>query len=310
MEFNHKSVLLKESIENLNIKSDGIYLDGTLGGGGHSLEIVKKLNKGFLIGIDQDVDAIKKASEVLKDYEERVIIRRSNFKDFDRILNELSIGNIDGVLLDLGVSSYQLDSGERGFSYHQNHPLDMRMDKENPLDAKTVVNTYSQEELENIIFQYGEERWARRIAEFIVTERKKATIETTFDLVEVIKKAIPKSQRMDKHPAVKTFQAIRIEVNDELNIIENTIEKIIGRLNPEGRLAIITFHSLEDRIVKNTFRYLEKDCICDPRAPICTCDKKSEIKIITKKPILPTKEEVEENSRSRSAKLRVVQKKK
>ncbi|MFB0972668.1 MAG: 16S rRNA (cytosine(1402)-N(4))-methyltransferase RsmH, partial [Neofamilia sp.] len=258
---------------------------------------------------DQDTDALEKATSDLKDYDERVIIKKSNFKDFDNILDELSIGNIDGALLDLGVSSYQLDSGERGFSYHQNFPLDMRMDSENPLNAKIVINDYSQEELEEIILKYGEERWARRISEFIVQERNKSPIETTFELVEVIKKAIPKSQRMEKHPAIKTFQAIRIEVNDELNIIEKTIEKIVSRLNPDGRLAIITFHSLEDRIVKNTFRYLERDCICDPRAPICTCDKVSKIKVLTRKPILPSQEEIDQNPRSRSAKLRVVQKK-
>ncbi len=309
MEFIHKSVLLEETIENLNVKPDGIYLDGTLGGAGHSLEIVKKLKNGLLIGIDQDVDAIKKSTEVLSGYEDLVIIRKSNFKEFDNVLDSLSIGKLDGALLDLGVSSFQLDSGERGFSYHQDHPLDMRMDDENPLNAKIVVNTYSKEDLEDIIFKYGEERWAKRIAEFIVKERSIKPIETTFELVDVIKKAIPKSQRLDKHPGMKTFQAIRIEVNDELNIIEKTIEKIVDRLNPKGRLAIITFHSLEDRIVKNAFRYLEKDCICDPRAPICTCDKVSKVKIITKKPILPSKEEVEINSRSRSAKLRVLEKK-
>ena len=309
MEFIHKSVLLEETIENLNVKPDGIYLDGTLGGAGHSLEIVKKLKNGLLIGIDQDVDAIKKSTEVLSGYEDLVIIRKSNFKEFDNVLDSLSIGKLDGALLDLGVSSFQLDSGERGFSYHQDYTLDMRMDDENPLNAKIVVNTYSKEDLEDIIFKYGEERWAKRIAEFIVKERSIKPIETTFELVDVIKKAIPKSQRLDKHPGMKTFQAIRIEVNDELNIIEKTIEKIVDRLNPKGRLAIITFHSLEDRIVKNAFRYLEKDCICDPRAPICTCDKVSKVKIITKKPILPSKEEVEIISRSRSAKLRVLEKK-
>lgn len=309
MEFIHKSVLLEETIKNLNIKPDGIYLDGTLGGAGHSLEIVKRLQNGLLIGIDQDIDAIKKSTEVLSGYEELVIIRKSNFKDFENVLDSLFIGKLDGALLDLGVSSFQLDSGERGFSYHQDHLLDMRMDEENPLNAKIVVNTYSKEDLEDIIFKYGEERWAKRIAEFIVKERSIKPIETTFELVDVIKKAIPRSQRLDKHPGMKTFQAIRIEVNDELNIIEKTIEKIVDRLNPKGRLAIITFHSLEDRIVKNAFRYLEKDCICDPRAPICTCDKESKVKIITRKPILPSKEEVDINSRSRSAKLRVLEKK-
>lgn len=309
MEFNHISVLLEESINGLNIKEDGIYLDATLGGAGHSKEIVKRLVSGKLIGIDQDEDAIKKSSQVLKDFGEKVIIRKSNFVDFDIVLDDLGIDKIDGALLDLGVSSYQLDTGERGFSYHQDFPLDMRMDQTKSIDAKYVVNNYSKEALEEIIFKYGEERWASRIAQFIVDERKNKEIATTYDLVEVIKKAIPKAQRLDKHPAIKTFQSIRIEVNDELNIIDKTITKIVNRLNKKGRLCIITFHSLEDRIVKNTFKYLEKDCICDPRAPICTCDKKSQIKIITKKPILPSDLEINTNPRSRSAKLRVVEKK-
>lgn len=309
MEFNHISVLLEESINGLNIKEDGIYFDATLGGAGHSKEIVKRLVSGKLIGIDQDEDAIKKSSQVLKDFGEKVIIRKSNFVDFDIVLDDLGIDKIDGALLDLGVSSYQLDTGERGFSYHQDFPLDMRMDQTKSIDAKYVVNNYSKEALEEIIFKYGEERWASRIAQFIVDERKNKEIATTYDLVEVIKKAIPKAQRLDKHPAIKTFQSIRIEVNDELNIIDKTITKIVNRLNKKGRLCIITFHSLEDRIVKNTFKYLEKDCICDPRAPICTCDKKSQVKIITKKPILPSDLEVNTNPRSRSAKLRVVEKK-
>lgn len=309
MEFNHISVLLEESINGLNIKEDGIYLDATLGGAGHSKEIVKRLVSGKLIGIDQDEDAIKKSSQVLKDFGKKVIIRKSNFVDFDIVLDDLGIDKIDGALLDLGVSSYQLDTGERGFSYHQDFPLDMRMDQTKSIDAKYVVNNYSKEALEEIIFKYGEERWASRIAQFIVDERKNKEIATTYDLVEVIKKAIPKAQRLDKHPAIKTFQSIRIEVNDELNIIDKTITKIVNRLNKKGRLCIITFHSLEDRIVKNTFKYLEKDCICDPRAPICTCDKKSQVKIITKKPILPSDLEVNTNPRSRSAKLRVVEKK-
>lgn len=309
MEFNHISVLLEESINGLNIKEDGIYFDATLGGAGHSKEIAKRLVSGKLIGIDQDEDAIKKSSQVLKDFGKKVIIRKSNFVDFDIVLDDLGIDKIDGALLDLGVSSYQLDTGERGFSYHQDFPLDMRMDQTKSIDAKYVVNKYSKEALEEIIFKYGEERWASRIAQFIVDERKNKEIATTYDLVEVIKKAIPKAQRLDKHPAIKTFQSIRIEVNDELNIIDKTITKIVNRLNKKGRLCIITFHSLEDRIVKNTFKYLEKDCICDPRAPICTCDKKSQVKIITKKPILPSDLEVNTNPRSRSAKLRVVEKK-
>lgn len=309
MEFKHKSVLLKETIKNLNIQPDGIYLDGTLGGGGHSLEIAKQLQSGLLVGIDQDIDAIEKSKKVLAPYKDRVIIKKSNFIDFDKVLDELEIEFIDGALLDLGVSSYQLDKGERGFSYHQDFPLDMRMDQSQNFSARDLVNDYPKEELERVIFEYGEERWAKRIAEFIVKERKEKPIETTFDLVDVIKKAIPKSQRMEKHPGMKTFQGIRIEVNNELNIIDKTIKKLVGRLNKGGRIGIITFHSLEDRIVKNTFKYLAKDCICDPRAPICTCDKKSEIKILTRKPITPSKEELEENSRSRSAKLRVAIKK-
>lgn len=309
MEFNHISVLLEETIENLNIKEDGIYLDGTLGGAGHSLEIAKRLNKGLLIGIDQDDEALAKSKIVLKDFKDKVIIEKSNFANFEDILDKLNIKNINGALLDLGVSSYQLDKGERGFSYHQDYPLDMRMDQSQDLDAKYVVNYYSEKELERIILEYGEERWAKRIAEFIVEERKIKSINTTFELVEVIKKAIPKSQRQDKHPGMKTFQGIRIEVNNELNIIDHTIKKIVDRLDKKARLCIITFHSLEDRIVKNTFKYLEKRCICDPRAPICTCDKESKIKIITKKPILPSKAEIENNSRSRSAKLRVVERK-
>ncbi|MDO5028381.1 MAG: 16S rRNA (cytosine(1402)-N(4))-methyltransferase RsmH [Bacillota bacterium] len=309
MEFNHIAVLLKEAVENLNIKEDGIYVDGTMGGASHSKEIAKRLTTGRLISIDQDADAIQKGRQVLEEYGDRVTIVKSNFSNLEKILDDLAIEKIDGLLLDLGVSSHQLDQGDRGFSYHQDYPLDMRMDQSQDLSAKDVVNTYSQEDLERIILSYGEERWARRISEFIVDERKKKPIETTFDLVEVIKKAIPKSQRMDKHPAIKTFQAIRIEVNNELNIIDKTIDQAVKRMNPGGRISIITFHSLEDRIVKNAFKYQELACICDPRAPICTCDKESSLKVLTRKPILPSKAEVEENPRSRSAKLRVAMKK-
>lgn len=309
MEFNHIPVLLNETIENLNIKEDGIYVDGTMGGASHSREIAKRLTRGRLIAIDQDIDAIKKGTEVLKDFEDKVTIVKSNFSNLDQVLDDLGIEKIDGLLLDLGVSSYQLDQGERGFSYHQDFPLDMRMDQSQDLSARDVVNEYSKEDLERIILTYGEERWAKRIAEFIVAERKVKPIESTFDLLEVIKKAIPKAQRMDKHPGMKTFQAIRIEVNNELNIIDKTIDMGIKRMNPKGRMCIITFHSLEDRIVKNAFRYQELDCICDPRAPICTCDKVSTIKVLSRKPILPTKEEIERNPRSRSAKLRVAMKK-
>lgn len=309
MEFNHIPVLLNETIENLNIKEDGIYVDGTMGGASHSKEIAKRLKTGRLIAIDQDIDAIKKGTEVLKDFEDRVTIVKSNFSNLDQVLDDLGIEKIDGLLLDLGVSSYQLDQGERGFSYHQDFPLDMRMDQSQDLSARDVVNEYSKEDLERIILTYGEERWAKRIAEFIVEERKLKPIESTFDLLEVIKKAIPKAQRMDKHPGMKTFQAIRIEVNNELNIIDKTIDMGIKRMNPKGMMCIITFHSLEDRIVKNAFRYQELDCICDPRAPICTCDKVSTIKVLSRKPILPSKEEIERNPRSRSAKLRVAMKK-
>lgn len=309
MEFNHIPVLLNETIENLNIKEDGIYVDGTMGGASHSREIAKRLTRGRLIAIDQDIDAIKKGTEVLKDFEDKVTIVKSNFSNLDQVLDDLGIEKIDGLLLDLGVSSYQLDQGERGFSYHQDFPLDMRMDQSQDLSARDVVNEYSKEDLERIILTYGEERWAKRIAEFIVAERKVKPIESTFDLLKVIKKAIPKAQRMDKHPGMKTFQAIRIEVNNELNIIDKTIDMGIKRMNPKGRMCITTFHSLEDRIVKNAFRYQELDCICDPRAPICTCDKVSTIKVLSRKPILPTKEEIERNPRSRSAKLRVAMKK-
>lgn len=308
MEFKHISVLLNETIEGLNIKKDGIYLDCTLGGGGHSLEIVKRLESGVLVGIDQDMDAIKKATQVLDEYKKRVRIVKSNFSNFDKVLDELNIERIDGALLDLGVSSFQFDEGERGFSYHQDSALDMRMDQESDFSAYNIVNEYDVTDLSNIIFKYGEERWAKRIAEFIVEARIAKPIDTTFELVEIIKNAIPKKAREDKHPAKKTFQALRIEVNKELEIIEDTIKKLVSRINVGGRLAIITFHSLEDKIVKDTFKYLETDCICDRSAPICTCNKVREIKIITRKPIVASDEELEHNNRARSAKLRVAEK--
>lgn len=307
MEFKHISVLLEESIDGLNIKSDGIYLDCTLGGGGHSSEIAKLLDRGLLIGIDQDSDAIAKATEVLSPYMDKVKIVKSNFSEFEKVLDDLQIEKIDGALIDLGVSSFQFDEGDRGFSYNSDSRLDMRMDRERNFSAYDVVNGYTEDELSEIIFKYGEERWAKRISEFIVKSRANKPIETTFELVEVIKNAIPKKAREDKHPAKKTFQALRIEVNGELEIIENTIKALIGRMNVGGRLAIITFHSLEDKIVKDTYRYLESDCICDKSAPICTCDKIKEIKIITRKPIVPTEEEIVVNNRSRSAKLRVAE---
>lgn len=311
MEFHHVSVLLNECIEGLKIKEDGIYVDGTLGGGGHSLEIVKRLGEsGRLIGIDQDTDALKAASERLKDYSDKVTYVHSNFENVRQVLNDLGIEKADGFLIDIGVSSFQLDEAGRGFSYMQDAPLDMRMNSENELSAYDVVNNYSEEALDNVIFGYGEERWAKRIAQFIVAEREKKPIETTFELVDVIKKAIPKGARKDgPHPAKRTFQAIRIEVNRELEILEKTIDDMTDLLNPGGRLCVITFHSLEDRIVKNAFRKQENPCTCPPEFPVCVCGKKPKAKIITRKPILPSEEELEVNHRSRSAKLRILERK-
>ena len=309
MEFNHISVLLEECIEGLNIKEDGIYIDGTLGGAGHSKEIVKKLTSGKLIGIDQDTNALKKAREVLKDDLDKVILVHDNFKNIKNILKDLEIEKVDGILLDLGVSSHQLDEGERGFSYNKDAPLDMRMNREEDLSAWDVVNTYDEDELTKIIQDYGEENWAMRIAEFIVAERKEQAIETTEDLVTVIKKAVPSgARRGGPHPAMRTFQAIRIEVNNELGIIKNTILDGADALNKKGRMCIISFHSLEDRIVKNTYKELFTQCICPPEFPICQCDKKREVKILTRKPIIASKEELEKNKRSRSAKLRIIEK--
>lgn len=310
MEFKHTSVLLEESIEGLAIKPQGIYVDGTLGGGGHSLEIVKRLAPGGrLIGIDQDANAIQAATERLKDYLAYFTPVRENFSEVARVLENLEIPAIDGMLLDLGVSSHQLDEAQRGFSYMQDAPLDMRMDNRRDFSALDVVNDYSEAELERIIREYGEERWAKRIAQFIVNDRKEKPITTTFQLVETIKKAIPKGARQEgPHPAKRTFQAIRIEVNGELEIIADTIRDAVKFLKPGGRLAIITFHSLEDRIVKNTFKELQEPCICPPQFPVCQCNRKPEIKIVTRKPILPSAEELEVNPRSRSAKLRIAEK--
>ncbi|MDI3518682.1 MAG: rRNA (cytosine1402-N4)-methyltransferase [Caldanaerobacter sp.] len=307
MEYVHKSVLLKETIEHLNINPEGIYVDGTLGGGGHSEEILKRLTTGKLIAIDRDEEAILAAKERLKDYK-NVIYIKDNFKNIKEILRNLGIEKVDGILLDLGVSSYQLEEVERGFSYMKDAPLDMRMDKTSPFSAYDVVNRYSEKELERVIREYGEEKWASRIAKFIVEERKKGDIKTTSQLVEIIKKAIPASaRRTGPHPAKRTFQAIRIEVNEELKDLDRALEDMVEVLRGKGRIAVITFHSLEDRIVKNTFKKLENPCACPPGLP-CTCGKQPVIKIITKKPILPSKEEVEENPRSRSAKLRVAEK--
>ncbi|MDU1022941.1 MAG: 16S rRNA (cytosine(1402)-N(4))-methyltransferase RsmH [Peptoniphilus harei] len=309
MDFSHKSVLLKETIEGLNVRKGKIYLDGTLGGAGHSYEILKKLDgTGLLIGIDQDEEALKAAREKLSDFK-NVEFFNLNYIDFEKALDELGIDKIDGVLLDIGVSSYQFDNPERGFSYRFDAPLDMRMDKTLKISAKEIVNTYSEGEITQIIKDFGEEKWASRISKFIVEERKNKSIDTTFDLVEIIKNAIPASARRNgPHPAKRTFQALRIEVNKELDVLKNSIDKFVNRLNPGGRIAIITFHSLEDRIVKNSFKYLEKDCICPPTSPICTCDKKREIKIITRKPITASEDELKENNRSHSAKLRIAEK--
>ncbi len=309
MEFHHVSVLLDEVIEGLNIKEDGIYVDGTLGGAGHSSEIVKRLKDGKLIGIDQDLNALKKASEVLGEYKDNIILKHNNYENMDKVLEELGIHKVDGILLDLGVSSHQLDEESRGFSHNKDAPLDMRMDSTSTFSAWDVVNNYSQKELETIIWSYGEDRWAKRIAEFIVEERKTKSIDTTFELVTVIKKAIPKAVRLEgHHPAKKTFQAIRIEVNRELEVLTNSIEKMVKSLNPGGRLVIITFHSLEDRIVKEAFKELFKDCICPAEFPECKCNKKREIQIITRKPIVASNKELEINPRSRSAKLRIAEK--
>lgn len=309
MDFSHKSVLLNETIEGLNVREGKIYLDGTLGGAGHSYEILKKLHgTGLLIGIDQDQEALKAAREKLSEFK-NVEYFNLNYIDFEKALDELGIEKIDGVLLDIGVSSYQFDNPERGFSYRFDAPLDMRMDKSLEISAKDIVNTYSEDEITEIIREYGEEKWASRISKFIVQERKNKKIDTTFEIVEIIKNAIPAGARRNgPHPAKRTFQALRIEVNKELDVLNNSIDKFVHRLNPGGRIAIITFHSLEDRIVKNSFKYLEKDCICPPTSPICTCNKKREIKIITRKPITASEEELKENNRSHSAKLRIAEK--
>lgn len=308
MEFHHISVLLNECIDNLNITPDGIYVDGTMGGGGHSLEIAKRLTTGRLICIDQDPNAHEAAGKRLAEYKDRITFVRDNFGNIANILDSLGIEKIDGMLLDIGVSSHQLDEAERGFSYQQDAPLDMRMNPDRPFSAHDVVNGYDEDELDRVIFTYGEERWARRIAQFIVKEREAKPIETTGELVDIIKKAVPKGARKDgPHPAKRTFQAIRIEVNGELEVLQRAIDDVAARLAVGGRLCIITFHSLEDRIVKEAFRKQENPCICPPQFPVCVCGKKPLGRVITRKPILPSKEELEENPRSRSAKLRVLE---
>ena len=310
MEFHHVSVLLNECIDGLDIKEDGIYVDGTLGGAGHSSVICSHLSgQGRLVGIDQDINAIEASGKRLADQKCQVTLIESNFSDVKNQLEKAGIGQIDGMLLDLGVSSHQLDEPERGFSYMHDAPLDMRMDQGTALSAYDVVNKYSAQDLDGIIKKYGEEKWSKRIAEFICDHRADKPIETTYELVEIIKKAVPKGARRDgPHPAKRTFQAIRIEVNNELGIIENTILDIIDILKPCGRLCIITFHSLEDRIVKQTYKRLENPCTCPREFPVCICKQQTQIKIITRKPILPTDEEIEENPRSRSAKLRIIEK--
>ena len=309
MKFEHVSVLLDEVIELLHINEDGIYVDCTLGGAGHSKEIIKRLSsKGKLIGIDQDINAIKAAKETLKVYS-NVIYVQDNFSNIKDILNTLNIDKVDGILMDLGVSSHQLDEAERGFSYMHDAPLDMRMNREASLTAFNVVNEYSKEDLHRIIRDYGEDNFAKRIAEFIVTKREEKSIESTLELVEVIKAAVPaKFRREGPHPAKRTFQAIRIEVNKELEVLKNSLVDCIELLKPEGRIAIITFHSLEDRIVKVEFKHSENPCDCPKDLPICACGKKPSLKILTKKPIEASDEELERNPRSRSAKLRCAQK--
>lgn len=307
MEFKHKSVLLYETVDELNIKPDGIYVDGTLGGGGHSYEIAGRLSEGGrLIGIDQDEDAIKAASKRLEPYMDRVTIVRNNYCNMDKVLDELGIDKVDGIMLDLGVSSYQLDAADRGFTYNVDTALDMRMDQRQEITAKDIVNEYSEFDLYRIIRDYGEDRFAKNIAKHIVAARQEKPIETAFELNDIIKAAIPmKVRATGGHPSKRTYQAIRIELNKELEVLENSIDMMIDRLKPEGRLCIITFHSLEDRIVKTRFRNNENPCTCPPSFPACVCGKVPKGRVITRKPVVPTDEEINENSRSKSSKLRV-----
>lgn len=308
MAFEHKSVLLEETVDSLNIKPDGIYVDGTLGGGGHAFEVCSRLGeKGRLIGIDQDADAIRAASERLSVFGDRVTVVRNNYVNIAEVLASLGIEKVDGIYLDLGVSSYQLDTAERGFTYREEDaPLDMRMDQRGSETAADIVNTYSESELYRIIRDYGEDRFAKNIAKHIVKRRQEKPFETAGELAETIRVAIPARVRATGgHPAKRTFQAIRIELNHELDVLENSIDRMIDFLNPGGRLSIITFHSLEDRIVKNRFRINENPCTCPPEFPVCMCGKKSKGRVITRKPIVPTEKELEENKRSKSSKLRV-----
>ncbi len=307
MEFKHKSVLLNETIDGLNIKPDGIYVDGTLGGGGHAYEVCRRLGeKGSIVGIDQDAVAIEAASARLKGFGEKVTIVRSNYCDMKSKLHELGIDKVDGIVLDLGVSSYQLDTAERGFSYREDAPLDMRMDTRQKMTARDIVNDYTEADLYRVIRDYGEDKFAKNIAKHIVQARAVKPVETTAELSEIIRASIPmKFQKKSGHPAKRTFQAIRIELNRELDVLRDSLDDMIDLLNPGGRFCIITFHSLEDRIVKSAFRKNENPCTCPPDFPVCVCGKKSKGSIITKKPILPSEEELEYNSRSKSAKLRI-----
>ena len=305
MEFKHTSVLLNETIGSLMVRPDGIYLDGTLGGAGHSSLIASKLTTGHLYGFDQDEDAIKAASERLDEFKDKVTVIRDNYRNAVRILREMGITGADGIMLDLGVSSYQFDNGDRGFSYNTDAPLDMRMDTRKDLTAAVIVNEYPEEEIRRILRDYGEEKFAPQIAANIVKARSKGRIETTFGLNEIIKNSIPAKFRAGGHPSRQTFQALRIACNEELDVLETSLDDMADFLNPGGRLSIITFHSLEDRIVKNAFKRFENPCICPPNFPKCVCGKVSKGKVITRKPIIPTDEEIEDNPRSRSAKLRV-----
>lgn len=307
MAFEHKSVLLYETVDSLNIRPDGIYVDGTLGGGGHAYEVCKRLGEhGRLIGIDQDAAAIAAASARLSEFQDKVTVVRSNYENIASVLHDLGIEKVDGIYLDLGVSSYQLDTASRGFTYREDAPLDMRMDQRNPQTAADIVNNYSEMELYRIIRDYGEDRFAKNIAKHIVRQRQEKPYETTGELIETIKAAIPaKVRATGGHPAKRTFQAIRIELNHELDVLNRSIDTMIDLLNPGGRLSIITFHSLEDRIVKKRFRDNENPCICPPEFPVCMCGRKSKGTVITRKPVVPGEEELEYNKRSKSSKLRV-----